>query len=622
MKNFILFTFAFLIAKQIYSQENRGIKVINITINNTSQEFYKQSHALVIGMSDYKNGWPNLPGVKNDVQVVKKALEKQDFKVVLLENATKVELDKSISDFISEYGQGAENRLLIYFAGHGHTIKTSYGDELGYIVPIDAPNPNKDAANFQSKAMEMAQIEIYAKRIQSKHALFLFDACFSGSLFALTRAVPEIISYKISQPVRLFISSGSANEVVPDVSIFCKQFVNAISSNDADANKDGYLTGTELGDFLQSTVVNYSYNTQHPQFGKIRNSNLDKGDFVFVLNTKTDNKTDVNLKQPKVDEKSLVYYGSVELETEIGGQLFIDSAFIKTLEANTQFMINDLKIGSHCIEIRGIENWKQSVNVSKEKKISIKAKNINIIPKQLLDNTESLEYNETTMGLNINMIKIKGGTFVMGCTNEQGSDCIDGEKPSHSVTLNSYYIGKYEVTQKQWKEVMGNNPSSFKNCEKCPVEHVSWIDIQEFLKKLNTKTGKTYDLPTEAQWEFASRGGNESKGYKYSGSNVLEDVAEYLGNNNKSTKPVGGKIPNELGLFDMSGNVLEWCADFYGNYDNNSKTNPKGANSGSSHIYRGGSWVKNSQFCRLSYRNRLSADGRYNDLGFRLVLVQ
>ncbi len=243
---------------------------------------YEGSYALVLGISKYTNGWPVLPGVEADVEAVKADLEEQGFQVIVKKDLDKSGIDRAFTNFISQYGQNPENRLLFYFAGHGHTVTTSYGEELGYIVPVDAPNPNRNLAAFQSKAMEMQQIEIYARRIQSKHALFLFDACFSGSLFSLSRAIPEVISYKTAKPVRQFITSGSAEETVPDESIFRRQFSRALEG-EADSDNDGYVTGTELGEFLQTTVVNYSRNAQHPQYGKIRNPNLDKGDFVFLI---------------------------------------------------------------------------------------------------------------------------------------------------------------------------------------------------------------------------------------------------------------------------------------------------------------------------------------------------
>ena len=219
----------------------------------------------------------------------------------------------------------------------------------------------------------------------------------------------------------------------------------------------------------------------------------------------------------------------------------------------------------------------------------------------------------------IEMVWVSGGTFTMGATSEQGSDANDREKPAHSVTLSGYYIGKYEVTQAQWKAVMGNNPSSFKG-DNLPVERVSWNEVQEFIKKLNQMTGKSYRLPTEAEWEYAARGGNNSRGNKYSGSDNVGSVAWYFQNSGSTTHPVGSKSPNELGIYDMSGNVWEWCQDWYGDYSSSSQRNPKGPASGSVRVYRGGGWSYISRNCRVSFRDCNSPGGRSLNLGFRLVL--
>jgi hypothetical protein len=263
-------------------EAGRGFGVFVKADDGKPVKIYDKSYALVIGVSDYTSGWPKLPGVKQDIAAVRAALERQGFEVVTVENPTALQLDDAFRSFILQYGLSIENRLLFYFAGHGHTIRQSYGEDMGYIVPVDAPNPNYDPVGFATKAMDMQQMELYARRIQSKHALFLFDSCFSGSFFALSRGVPDNISYKTSRPVRQFITSGSAQEKVPDYSIFRQQFILALEG-EADGNKDGYVTGSELGDFLQDRVVNYTHNAQHPQYGKIRNPNLDKGDFVFAL---------------------------------------------------------------------------------------------------------------------------------------------------------------------------------------------------------------------------------------------------------------------------------------------------------------------------------------------------
>ena len=224
-------------------------------------------------------------------------------------------------------------------------------------------------------------------------------------------------------------------------------------------------------------------------------------------------------------------------------------------------------------------------------------------------------------GISIDMVRVEAGTFTMGATAEM-KDPLDDEKPTHRVTLtNDYYIGKYEVTQALWKAVMGNNPSDFKG-DNLPVEQVSWDDCQDFLNKLNRITGKTFRLPTEAEWEYAARGGNKSRGYQYSGSSKLSDVAWYDDNSGNKTHAVGTKQANELGIYDMSGNVWEWCQDRYDKYNSSSQVNPTGANSGSNRMFRGGSWFNDAWLCRSSFRYFFTPDRRYSYLGLRLVLSE
>jgi formylglycine-generating enzyme required for sulfatase activity len=214
------------------------------------------------------------------------------------------------------------------------------------------------------------------------------------------------------------------------------------------------------------------------------------------------------------------------------------------------------------------------------------------------------------------MVFVKGGTFQMGSTSGESD-----ESPVHRVTLSDFSIGKFEVTQAQWKAVMGNNPSAFAGCSECPVEQVSWNDVQDFITHINQQTGKRYRLPSEAEWEYAARGGSLSSGYTYSGSNDIGSVAWYTMNSGSKTHEVGTRQPNELGIYDMSGNVWEWCSDWYGPYDSYSVTNPKGAASGQYRVGRGGSWNFGAFYCRASRRNLDSPDFRIGNLGFRLVLA-
>ena len=219
------------------------------------------------------------------------------------------------------------------------------------------------------------------------------------------------------------------------------------------------------------------------------------------------------------------------------------------------------------------------------------------------------------------MVKVEAGSFDMGATPEMENPWED-EKPVHRVTLtNNYYVGKYEITQALWQAVMGSNPSHFKG-DALPVEQVSWKDCQKFITKLNRLTGKNFRLPTEAEWEYAARGGNKSRGYRYSGSNTIDDVAWYENDALSQTHPVGTKQPNELEIYDMTGNVMEWCQDWYGSYSSSPQVNPTGAASGSYRVVRGGGWSDSARGCRTSDRNLTSPGGRFSNLGLRLVLSE
>ena len=235
---------------------------------------------------------------------------------------------------------------------------------------------------------------------------------------------------------------------------------------------------------------------------------------------------------------------------------------------------------------------------------------------QTVNSSKNLTF--TVGGVSFTMVYVPGGTFTMGATSEQGSDAYNDEKPAHSVTLSSYYIGETEVTQALWTAVMGSNPSRFKGDQR-PVERVSWNDCQTFISRLNAKTGKYFRLPTEAEWEYAARGGH-SGGSKYAGSDNINSVAWYIFNSGRETHNVATKSPNGLGIYDMSGNVWEWCQDWYGAYSSSSQTNPKGPSNGDDRVRRGGSWYDVAWDCRVSRRDDDSPYGSDFHLGLRLAL--
>ncbi len=222
----------------------------------------------------------------------------------------------------------------------------------------------------------------------------------------------------------------------------------------------------------------------------------------------------------------------------------------------------------------------------------------------------------------IEMVYVEGGEFMMGCTGRH-SDCFVNEAPAHPVKLDGFYIAKYEVTQGLWMSVMGGKNPSKVSGDSLPVTRVSWYDAQTFIAKLNELTGKKYRLPTEAEWEYAARGGQFSQNYKFSGSDNLEEVAWCKKNSGKTIHAVGTKHPNELGVYDMTGNVYEWCFDGFDMYEwNSSKVleNPTGYNLGETKVYRGGCMTSYSDVCRVSARSQSIPNAQYNYVGFRLVL--
>ena len=310
-----------------------------------------------------------------------------------------------------------------------------------------------------------------------------------------------------------------------------------------------------------------------------------------------------------------------------GSDVYVDGVKV----GQSPRVFNGVLVGNHNVEIRksGYTTSRQTVTISEGQTASISgsltSSTSSSTANTLSSSGSSLSGNALTIpvknGINIEMVKVEAGSFKMGATPEMENPWED-EKPVHRVTLtNDYYIGKYEVTQALWQAVMGSNPSHFKG-DALPVEQVSWNDCQDFISKLNAMTGKRFRLPTEAEWEYVARGGKKSRGYQYSGSNTLGDVAWYGDNSGSKTHAVGTKQPNELGIYDMAGNVWEWCQDWYDSYSSSPQTNPTGAASGSDRVYRGGSWRGSAECCRTSYRYNGTPGGRDDRLGLRLFLSE
>jgi formylglycine-generating enzyme required for sulfatase activity len=286
------------------------------------------------------------------------------------------------------------------------------------------------------------------------------------------------------------------------------------------------------------------------------------------------------------------------------------------LKAEGGTAMKSLELGTYNYIIRAPNHQTEAGNVTVDNAQEKQVIKISLVP--ILPDTKTISVGKVSF----TMVKVDGGTFVMGATPEQDNDPRDNEKPAHQVTLSPYYIGETEVTQELWKAVTGKSPSMNKG-EQMPVENVSWEDCQDFIRKLNKKTGLNFRLPTEAEWEYASRGGSRSKGYKYSGSSSLKNVAWFKQNSDGMPHDVKTKEPNELGLYDMSGNVMEFCQDFFQKpYASTPQTNPTGPASGSYYVARGGNWDTDKGTCRVSFRVGFAPKYKLDDIGLRLALSE
>jgi formylglycine-generating enzyme required for sulfatase activity/uncharacterized caspase-like protein len=622
------------------ADQGRGLEVLGSDGKPLTN--FTGSHALVIGESVYTNGWGRLPGVREDTQAIRQLFMEQGFSVETLENLSSRDLKAGIAAFFDQYGYERDVRLIVYYAGHGHTLKLDTTRDMGYIVPVDSPNPHKDELGFKRTAIAMEQFNTWATQIESRHVLLIFDSCFSGSVFATSRASPGIIDYKIANPVRQFISSGAADETVPDKSIFRAQLEAGLRNREADLNRDGYVSWSELWDFLQSTVVDYSRNSQHPQYGKIRNPALDKGDFVFAvgIGPKPVAVAPPVIPTPRIGEVR-VATGSLEIATITPGTVEIRGSGLnqkQALPAWGSFPISDIQAGTYTVKITYTDGKTEEKTVevgraeSRKLEFSYRIAAAPAAPAPQPPAAKPVTVPQTPPAqtpqpaavkpaapppvrptpIPADFVKINGGTFMMGSpASEEGR--VSNEE-QHQVTVSGFYLGKYEVTQREYAAIMGTNPSRFEG-DNLPVENVSWYDAVEYCNARSRKEGLTsaytisgsgdnrtvtwnrntngYRLPTEAEWEYACRAGTTTR---YStGNDIRTSQANYGGGR---TKAVGSFDANVWGLYDMHGNVWEWCWDWYGNYGSGAQTDPMGASSGTNRVGRGGSWGYDGQNLR------------------------
>ncbi len=589
---------------------DRGGGSVTITDTNGSKILsYSGSYALVIGQSDYTAGWQDLNAIPRELDEVEAVLKDQGFVVERKSDLNSRDFKLTFENFINKYGYDKNNRLLFFYSGHGH----SRGDK-GYIVPVDAPNPHSDDKGFFRKAITMNQVVTWARNIESKHALFLFDSCFSGMVFKSKNIPrPRQISRAMSLPVRQFITAGSAEEEVPAKSTFTPAFVHALAYGAGDGNNDGYITGMELGLYLWNEVPKHT--TQTPQFGKIKDLKLSHGDFVFKVKNKS--------KPPIINVAEL---DSVKRE----------KAELARIKREKEAALAEL------------------ARIKREKARLARIKRQRPKSKVFQDRLRG-------GGLGPKMVRIPAGSFRMGDIQGGGFPI---ENPIHRVSVGKFAMGMYEVTRGQFSKFVNatgyrtdaekegscytykdgswgyheglnwRNPNFYQN-NNHPVTCISWNDATAYAKWLSNQTGNKYRLPTEAEWEYAARAGTETArywgnnpDYACSYANVADQKAKekfsgWTIHNCRDgytyTAPVGSFKANKFGLFDMLGNLWEWtCSEYTEEYNNQEKQ---------CFIYairfvlRGGSWDYGPGFLRSAFRNRNVPSNRDGNFGFRLARI-
>lgn len=601
------------------------------TNKNKEIDLYEASYALVIGNGNYK-AWDSLPGALQDVEEVKDALETHGFDVTLETDLGKREFELAVANFVVECGKNEDNRLLFYYAGHGRTLKAVNGEDLGYLVMVDAPSSASNKVGLEVASIDMSSLITQAKKIRSRHVLFMFDSCFSGTILDVRDELqpPEGISDSIKYPIRQFITAGRAGETVPDRSYFKQAFLDLIQGRVKEPFPDGYITGEELGYYLKYKVPEY-IEEQHPQYGKIRDPKLDKGDFVFVLPQANSNnnvlETVSKLTVTSVPNGATIYVDNIRIgETPMHSHQ-IDTGIRREKEIEIGLELLGYTTQVKKATLMGGQPFTWSVSLDEM------LKQPDIQPKIVArDGAE--------------MMLIPPGEFHM-----VGNTPV--ERLSTNLYVDAFYMDKHEVTNAQYKKFLDASPRWRKHSildkyhngsyldywngnnypigkDRHPVTHVSWYAAMAYAQWAGKR------LPTEAEWDKAGRGGLTDMYYPW-GDAIDANKANYDGNFDGPT-PVGNYSANGYGLYDMSGNVWEWCLDEHDyhispsgrmstylkpispeemedildNYTNLVNTSER--------VLRGGSWDDFAHNVRVGSRHGLEATFAYGKLGFRCVM--
>lgn len=556
------------------AEESRGLKPLSVTASDGTEIVrFTSSQALVIGNSRYSAGWQQLPGVATDVAAVRAALEAQGFAVEVAMDLTRTQLDERLSTFVAEKGQDANGRVVVYYAGHGQTLRNNQGQENGYLVPVDAPVPaegNRPA--FIAKAFPIQRIKIAAQELGCRHALFLFDACFSGALFAPLRGGNAAILQMAAEPVRMFITSGSSDEQVPDQSVFREELVAALVDGAADINRDGWTTGSELSLHLRQQVMGRraaAGGRQTPQAGISEQAGLNRGDVVF---------------QAKPGSSTSIYE-SLQLKPRAAAPQAEPEAAAPVVRTSATVATGDGPAWAAAQGADAIGRWA-----------------------------------EFTVGAATQRLRLVPGGGAVAALWVADTECT--QRLWQAVTGANPASWSGQTRLKELLKGTGTEPQALL----LPVETVSWDEVQTFLGQLNAKVpGLQARLPTEQEWAWACNAGQAPPA-------DLAAVAWTRTAGAHNPQAAAMLQRNAAGLHDMLGNVWEWCAD---PWLERAGTDPglerllrlgrtreeaAGGNAGKRAL-RGGGFLDKAAAVSVDARLGEKSSYRSRDVGFRIVVT-
>ncbi|MGI9406444.1 MAG: SUMF1/EgtB/PvdO family nonheme iron enzyme, partial [Hyphomicrobiaceae bacterium] len=605
--------FVSLVASGAHSQD-RGFLAVKRADSTEAKTLYDSSFALVIGIDAYQDrDWPSLSNAVSDAKAVAEALKTHGFDVTLATNLQSDDLKQTLEAFIYEKGRHKGARLFIWFAGHGHTI-----DGEGYLVPADAPSPSTEAWRFRRKSLSLRRFGEFMREARAKHVLTIFDSCFSGTVFTAARSrTPPAITQATTRPVRQFVSSGEAQQAVSDDGTFRKLFLDALSGTDAraDANRDGYMTGSELGLYLQQEVTNLTERVQTPRYGKLRARGLNLGDFVFRVGKPAEDDTTDDLVTGSIgtgESLELAFWNSIKDSKNPAD--FED--YVRRFPGGVFAPLAKRRIAP--------------LKKLKEKKVAV-----GTLPKTRLTDRRKPGESFRDCDACPEMVVVAAGSFMMGSPkNEAGRDKHEG--PQRQVKIGrAFAVAKFEVTFDEWEACALEGGCPKRRVKDAgwgrgrrPVIYLSWEDAKSYVDWLQHKTGKKYRLLSEAEWEFAARGGTTTP---YStGDRLSTDQANFDNSNNLvggrsglyrgRTVEVGTFSANPFGLHEMHGNVLEWVEDCW-NRNHTGAPGDGSARGGNCErrVLRGGSWYHEPGFSRSAARISFPKQSRLNIAGLRVA---